>query len=156
MAVGTVNLKGNNNVKRAVCLMTAQTANTGAPTDTSAGTASTQGVPCYPTSGYISSEDGAFFQCEYPDLATLMISSSAGSGTMSGTFTLWGHKQATGCWYPVAVIILAETASDVIRYQQVFTNLGHYDRLFLQLASVDGTSTAFEAYMVTARKGGGA
>ncbi len=136
------------NVKRAICLMTAQATNVAAPT------LATQGVPCYPPLNAFSSADaGAFYQGDCPDLSTLFISSSAGSGTMVGTFTLYGYLTATATWYPITVngaAALAETATDSIRFSQTYTNLGHYDRLYLSLASIGGTATAFEAYLVSA------
>jgi hypothetical protein len=148
MAVGDV--KHFANAKKAICLMTAQTANTGAPA------AATDGVPCFPVvqgaGAILNAASGHCFTGMPAASSTLMIGSSAGSGTMVGTFTLWGYLTASGQWYPVAVndgAALAETANDAIRFTERFPDLGHYDRLFLQLASVGGTDTAFEAWLVT-------
>lgn len=154
-AVGDVFCRSN--IKRAICLMTAQAANTGAPSDTAEAT-ETEGVPAYgdsPASMHAQNEKGAFFLCEAPDISTLVISSSAGSGTMVGTFTLWCYCAHTGTWIPKTVnggAALAETATDVIRFTQDYTGLGAFDRFFLQLASVGGTATAFEAYLITTRR----
>lgn len=140
--------------------MTGQTANTGQPSDTAEAT-ETEGVPCYAAdqgfnSLYAVDDAGAFYLGEPPESSTLVISSTAGSGVMVGTFTLWGYCAHTAKWYPITVnggAALAELASpgDTIRYQQTYTGLGVWDRLFLQLAAVGGTGTAFEAWLVTPR-----
>jgi hypothetical protein len=156
MAVGDVSC-GAGNSKRAVCLMIAQTANTGAPS------LATEGVSNYPGRSLYSADEGACFTGLCALDSTLVIASTAGSGTMAGTFTLWGYMVGPNKWFPIAVnaaaatpntpVALAETAADEIRYQQQFRDLGHYDRLFLQLASVGGTATAFEAWLATGSEG---
>ncbi len=144
---------GTGNAKRSVCLMTAQAANNNAPTD---GLASTAGVPNYPNSAVYGSDSGACYTGRCAETSTLAISSSAGSGTMVGTFTLWGYLAVTGVWYPILVnagSALAETAADKIRYAEKYTTLGHWDRLYLQLSAVGGTLTAFEAWLTTGAPG---
>lgn len=153
MAVGDV--KGGGNAKKSVCLMTAQTANTNAPTDAAEATVkvATGVVPVFPTSKVVADDGHCYMGCPATK-STLHISSSAGSGTMTGTFTLWCYLTATGVWYPKTVnggAAIAETASDKIRYSQSFDDLGHYDYLFLELAAVGGTDTAFEAWLTTSR-----
>lgn len=153
MAVGEIACGGN--AKKAVCLMTAQTANTSAPTDADEATVkvATGVVPVYPTSK-IAADDGHCYMATPASKSTLVISSSAGSGTMVGTFTLWCYLTATGKWYPKTVnggAALAETAADAIRHVQSYDDLGHFDYLYLELAAVGGTDTAFEAYLITSR-----
>lgn len=151
-AVGYVT--GTANGTRAICLMTAQTANVAVPTDEADSKA---GVPCYDPGKLGDSAQGAFWPGLNPTKkSTLLINTSAGSGTMVGTFTLWGYKAVTGVWYPIPVnptagasTALAETAADKIRYRELFENLGDFDRLYLSLASIGGTDTAFEAWLVT-------
>lgn len=149
MAVGDVS--GSDNVKRCICLLTAQTANNSPPA------AATAGVKAYPDEGLYASDNGAFFACEYPDNATLCIRSTAGSDVMTGTFTLWGYVTKAAAWFPVKVnggSAIAETGTDAINYTEVFTNLGHFDRLYLELSAVGGTATAFQAWLLSARKSG--
>lgn len=156
MAVGDVKVRAN--CKREIVLMTGQTANTAVPT------AATDGVPAYPSKAVYSVDTGAFYSGEPPDRSELIIYSTAGSGTMVGTFTLWGYNESAGVWIEIPVnggtavtpVALAETDTDAIRFRQEFTNLGAYDRLALQLTGVGGTATAFEARLITCRKGGGA
>lgn len=163
MALGDMTYVGNSNSCRTICLMTGQTANTGQPADAviamgAAPTAGT-GVPNYPNLRAAGDSDiGACFAGLSADFSTLVISSTAGSATMAGTFTLWGYLAASGKWYPVKVnggTALAELAvpGDTIRYAERFQNLGHFDRLYLELAAVGGTATAFEAFLTTARQG---
>lgn len=154
MAVGDVT--GRSNVKRAVVLMEAQTTNTGAPSDT-AEASETEGVPAFgdrTADIWADTDRGAFYLGEAPEISTLIITTSAGSGTMAGTFTLWCYYAPLDVWVPKEVNggdALAETDTDKIRYSEDFTGLGAYDRFFLQLASVGGTDTAFEAHLVTCR-----
>ncbi len=150
MAVGTVNPGGAaGNSKRAVCLLTAAAATTSVPTTAA------HGVPMFPDNNILASDTGVSFTLEPAQKSTLLISSSAGSGTMTGTFSLWGYLAATAAWYPIAVNsgnAIAETAADSIRYVQQFENLGHFDRLACQVVAIGGTSTAFEVYVVTSRE----
>jgi len=149
MAVGTVTPAAN--CKRAVCLMTAQTANTSIPT------AATDGIPNYPTRVGAETDDGACYAVTHAEASTLLIHNSAGSGTVAGTFTLWGYLAASGAWYEVPVnggtavtpVALAETDTDLVTHREVFEHLGHFDRLCLQLTGVSGTDTAFDAWLVT-------
>lgn len=81
------------------------------------------------------------------------------SAVIVGTFTLWGYLEATNCWHAITVnggSALAENGSDTIGFTQTYTQLGCFDRLALQLASIGGTGSLFTAFLVTARKGGGA
>lgn len=149
MAVGDVKFYAN--AKKAICLLTAQTANNSPPAS------ATAGVPNYPVlqgaGAILNAATGACYTGNAAASSTLMISSSAGSGTMTGTFTLWGYLVASGHWYPIEVNsgdAIAETATDAIRYVERYPDLGHYDRLYLELSAVGGTDTAFEAWMVTA------
>lgn len=139
------------NVKRSICLMTGQTANNNAPTLV------TDGFTAYPDNNIYATASGAFNAVEYPDQAVLTIRSTAGSGTMVGTFTIWGYLVASGRWYPVKVnggSALAEYSADLIAYTETFTQLGAFDRLYLELSSVGGTATAFEAFLTVGRVGG--
>ncbi len=70
------------------------------------------------------------------------------------TLTLWGYLEASDTWHLIKVntgSALAETASNVIGYQERYSDLGHYDRLALSVASIGGTGATIEAWLVTAR-----
>lgn len=155
MAVGEVTFRSN--VTRAICLLAAGTTTNSAPTDAA------EGVPCYangdaqnPTALWDADDSGAFFLNEPPDHSYLLISSTAGSGTMTCTATLYGYLAATGKWYPIKVnggAAIAESGTDVIRYSERYEGLGAFDRLYLRV-TLAGTNTAVEAYLVTPRKAG--
>lgn len=154
MAAGDVKHYGN--VKKAICLLTAQATNNSPPATAGAG------FPTYPetnefgASAYASkAEKAALFPVRNPLKSTLCIRSSAGSGTMTGTFTLWGYLTAAAAWFPIKVNggnAIAETGTDVIGYTEAFENIGHFDRVYCELSAVGGTSTAFEAWLVTAKE----
>jgi hypothetical protein len=86
------------------------------------------------------------------------------TAALVGTFTLWGYLEASGLWYEVAVnggtavtpVATAETATDIITFRERVLNLGHFDRVALQLASASGSGTSFEAWLVTGLSGTGA
>lgn len=145
-------VKVTNNCKRAICLMTAQNAANNPPT------LATDGVPNFPSGLSEPSDVGAGFRGLSAEDSTLLIRSVGGSGTLAGTFTLWGYLAASGAWYPMKVnggVALAEVTApaDLIAHREVFNQLGHFDRLYLELASPGGTTPNFEAYLVTARQG---
>lgn len=152
LTVGDVVTK--NNCKRAICLMTGQTANQAAPT------VATDGVANYPSKRLEEASDvGAGYLGQSAESSTLCIKSTAGSGVMVGTFTLWGlivDLDGAAHWFAVPVnggSALAEDTTDAIFHVEQFANLGHFDRLALQLTSVGGTGTTFEAFLVTHRQG---
>jgi len=146
MAVGSVTFGGN--ISRTICLMTGQTSNNGAPSGASAG------VPTRNDENTPSAIEGAFYTVDTPETSTLAIDTTAGTGTMVGTFTLWGYLAASATWYPILInggVALAETSADHIAYTEE-VSVGRFNRLYLQLASVGGTATAFEAFLTTARR----
>jgi len=79
-----------------------------------------------------------------------------------GTFILWGYLAAVDAWFEIPLnggtaltpTALAETSSDQINFQQQIMNLGHYDRVALELASIGGGGATFDAWLVTAQVGG--
>jgi hypothetical protein len=69
---------------------------------------------------------------------------------VAGTFTLWGYLESADAWAVVSTApgALSETSPNKIGYTVVYDCLSHFDRLFLQLASVaDGS---FDAYLISA------
>ncbi len=83
------------------------------------------------------------------------------TGALAATLTLWGYLAASGRWYEIPTttgtaitpVALAETGTDIITLVQRFQNLGHFDRIGLQLASPAGTGASFEAWLVTGLAG---
>ncbi len=155
MAVGAN--KTVSNAKKATCLMDASVANVAAPT------LATDGVAMYagPVEGVL--VEGHAFGSRPPLHSTLCIKGRVTAGqTLVGTFTLWGYLAAADAWFEIPVnggsVItpddIAETSTDQINYQQQFTNLGHFDRIALELASIGGTGATFSAWLVTSMLGG--
>jgi hypothetical protein len=140
-------------------MATGTTANVAAPA------LDTDGVPTYPVEANRSSaaaETGHCFMARDASQSTLMIKGRCTAGqTLVGTFTLWGYLEAADAWFEIPVnagtvgtpVALAETSADQINFQQRFENLGHYDRLALELASIGGGGATFEAWLVTGRAG---
>lgn len=154
MAAGTVK---STDIKRSIKLLDAQTTNTSIPT------LSTDGFACYPTKVDLF-EDAAESWCFYHDFdagqSTLCIKGTVNAGqTLVGTFTLWGYLAEADTWFEIPVnggtsvtpVALAETDTDKITFTQRFENLGHFDRLALQLTSVGGTGASFSAWLVTGK-----
>jgi hypothetical protein len=96
-----------------------------------------------------------------PDKAALVIASTAGSGTMTATFRIWGRvPMGSGIWVPLGpgadatkgVINLetaiGETGADTLRHTEMIENLALFDRLYLEITAIGGTSTAVTAWLV--------
>lgn len=158
MALGDVK---STDTKRSIRMLEDDTtANVAAPA------AATDGVPCYITRAQMmngdSSDKGAFYFGRDALYSTLMIKGRVTAGqTLVGTFTLWGYLAEADAWFEIPVnggtailpVEIAETSSDQINFQQRFENLGHYDRLALELSGIGGTGATFNAFLVTGRSG---
>ncbi len=148
--------------KRSICIMAPATiANVAAPS------ASTAGVVGYNPGGAAGdggADSGHSYRNRDARESTLLITGTCTAGqTLVGTFTLWGYHVPSADWYEIPVnggtaitpVALAESDTDKITFQQRFSNLGHYDRLALQLASIGGTGASFQAWLVTGLSGTG-
>jgi hypothetical protein len=101
-----------------------------------------------------------------PSKAVLAIASTAGSGTMTATFRLWGYLPVGGgLWVPLGPgadatkgvvnleAALGETSADAIRHSEVLENIGLFQRLYLEITAIGGTSTAVTGWLVVRRPG---
>lgn len=142
-------------------MMVGQTANSAAPS------LATDGVPNYPTEKIFNSDTGACYAANAARESVLVLFTTAGSGTMAGTFTIWGYlakgtagangpNGGNGIWVPYIKVNggTAFSSTSPITYAERDLNLGLFDRLYLQLTAVGGTGTAWEAWLNTARAGG--
>lgn len=99
-----------------------------------------------------------------PDRAVLALASTAGSGTMTVTARLWGKlPMASGIWVPLgpgadatkgqinSVAAIGETGSDALRHSEVVENLALFERLYLEITAIGGTSTSVTAWLVVRR-----
>lgn len=99
-----------------------------------------------------------------PEEGVLAIASTAGSGTMTATFRLWGKLPVGGgIWVPLGPgadatkgtlntgSAIGETGTDTLRHSEVVEHLGMFDRLYVEITAIGGTSTAVTAWMVVHR-----
>lgn len=151
--VGTVTSTAN--AKRSICLMVAQAATNAAPS------AATAGVSSYPIAQSLNADTGAFYTGVSPDESVLQLFTTAGTGTVTGTFVLWGFLAAgsagvngpnggSGIWVQIATLSAFSGTAPASAVQNM-PYLGAYDRLYLQCTALTGTSAAFEAWLTTAR-----
>lgn len=143
-------------VKKTICLLAQRTTTNGTPSGATAGHPTYEGT----TELWASGGAGAFLLAEAPGDVVVHVSSTAGSGTMTCKVTLWGYLGDTnvGKWFLIKALNggsdIAETDTDLIRYHEVVSGVGAYDRLYAQLASVAGTNTAIDVHMTVTQKAG--
>lgn len=96
-----------------------------------------------------------------PDAATIVVQSTAGSGSMTVTLKLWGYDTDSAKWSPVGTNATAANkgllnggaaipegpVADTINHRELFFYLGHFDRLFLEVTAIGGTATAVSAWI---------
>lgn len=122
----------------------------------------TNGVPSGATAGLdLSILQGLFGKM--PADVTLLIYSTAGSGTMTGTFRIWGYNEAGSVWTPMGpgadstkgvinlTAAIGETGADKIRHSETISLIGHFSRLYLEITAIGGTSTAVTGQLVARR-----
>jgi len=144
-ALGTTTSIGDGNTKGILLLDTA-TATNSPPSGASAGLAI--------------NDIRSAFGC-IPDVMSLLLFSTAGSGTMTVTCKLWGHTPlSSGQWLPIgtgadttkgtinAGAAIGETSADKLVHSEVIQVMGHFDRIYLEITAIGGTSTAVIAYLV--------
>lgn len=156
MATAVGDVVSYNNAIRAVCLMTGQAVANGAPSGASAG------VPNYPNENKLTAPSGASYSTKAARESNIMIKGT-GSGTVAGTFRLWGYLDALAEWVPLGVgadttkgtlnagNAIGETATDKVLHCEPVLLAGLFTRIYLELLSPSGTTPSFEAWLVTAR-----
>lgn len=86
----------------------------------------------------------------YADEAMVLVSSEAGSGTMTATVTIWGFSPVTDDWYVAKKLnggsAIPETATDRIAYSELVTGLGKFTKFAAELATA-GTGTEVEVWL---------
>lgn len=100
-----------------------------------------------------------------PEEVTLIVRSTAGSDTMTATCRLWAYQPGAADWFPIGPgtaalkgtinqqAAIEETAADELRHQEVLDMaqiLG--SRLYLEVVSIGGTSTAVMAELLVRRR----
>lgn len=96
--------------------------------------------------------------------ATLLVASTAGSGTMTVTIRLWGYNLTTAVWHPLgpgtaaapdaargvinAGNAIGEVAADKIQHAEIVDNLNAFAKIYAEISAIGGTSTAVSAWLV--------
>lgn len=87
----------------------------------------------------------------YADEALVLVSSEAGSGTMTATVTIWGWSLVTSTWYRIGTLnggeAIEETSvSNTIAHAELLVGIGQFAGFAAEL-SVAGTGTEVEVWM---------
>jgi hypothetical protein len=95
-----------------------------------------------------------------PEDVSLVIHSTAGSGTMTVTAKLHGYCPGAAAWAPMGVAAddttkgtvnqgntIDETSADSIRHAEPVTGVFDFARLYLELTAIGGTNTAVTAWL---------
>lgn len=155
MAAGDVKFSAD--CLRHICVLSGATAANGQPSGASAG------VPCYDTNVYSETSVGACYQSLPSRESTVLVASTAGSGTMTVTIRLWGYNSATGEWFPLgtgadaskgvinAGAAIGEVKTDKILHAEPLLMAGHFDRLYAEITAIGGTATAVDVWLISPR-----
>ena len=111
------------------------------------------------TVGLSIDEIKAAFGGKVPDSLTLQIKSTAGSGTMTCTATLWTFsagewgKPGLGATSSVKGLInegntIDEVSANLINHYEEIHFLAHFERVYLEITAIAGTSTAVTGYLL--------
>ncbi len=159
-AAGDIKYNTDNSAAfRSICLFTGLAATNGQPS------ASTDGVPVYRRVAQGGADEGASFVARASREAVLFLKGT-GTGTVAGTFRLWGYLAALGEWVPVgatpagdttkgiinAGVSIGETKADKVLHCEPFLLAGLFDRLYLECTAISGTLPSFEAWLTTAHR----
>lgn len=92
--------------------------------------------------------------------AVLLLKSTAGSGTMTVTVKLWGWSNLSAEWHPLGThtvdasrgllneaTAIGEVVADKLQFAQVISGVCNFDRLYLEITAIGGTSTAVSAWL---------
>lgn len=98
-----------------------------------------------------------------PSTVAIEIVSTAGSGTMTATYRLWGYGGTN--WFPLGNSATAttkgvlnsgnadgEVAADLIRHLEPVNYPAFCTRLYLEITAIGGTSTAVTGFVRVARE----
>lgn len=91
-----------------------------------------------------------------PEVCEIQLYSTAGSDTMTVAGRLWGYSSAgSGQWAPLGYInggvTLSEVSADKLAHAEPVSYLGNFERLYFEITSIGGTSTAVTVKLVVRR-----
>lgn len=94
-------------------------------------------------------------ELNWTDEGSILVKDTAGSGTMTVTLALWGYSSLSGAWHKMGDlndgVAIAETSSDDIEYAEPVVGLRDFQRLYLEVVAIAGTSTAISAWLQVGR-----
>lgn len=103
------------------------------------------------TSAAPSSMTDATLGCAIPylvDQVTILVRSTAGSGTLTASIRMWGYCVVANRWYSLGLLNsgtdIAEASTDLLSYVETIGGLRRFIRLYAEIESLGGTSTAVE------------
>lgn len=93
------------------------------------------------------------FSC---DQCSILVHSTAGSGTMTATLRIWGFNPEVGRWYDLGALnsgsaIAEVSTADTIAYAESLVGLRAFNRLHCEITSLGGTATAVTVTAVCSR-----
>ncbi len=157
-AAGDVKYNTDNSAAfRSVCLFTGLAAVNGQPA------LSTDGVPVYRRVAQGGTDEGASYIARASREAVLFLTGT-GTGTVAGTFRLWGYLAAAAAWAPLGTGVattkgtinggasIGETKADVVLHAEPVLLAGLFDRLYLECTAISGSTPSFEAWLTTAHR----
>ena len=89
------------------------------------------------------------------DQIRAVVTSSAGSGTMTVDVTLWGYipTLGSGKWVTATKLnggtSIPEQAADIIAYSERVLGLSQFTRVYAEVTAIAGTATAVGIYLVS-------
>lgn len=115
--------------------------------------------PSGASAGLSTDQIKAAFGGKIPDALTLQIASTAGSGTMVCTAVLWVYasggwgRPGNGATSSVKGLInegnsIDEVSANYINHMEEVRYLGHFERVYLEIATIGGTNTAVTGYLL--------
>lgn len=117
----------------------------------------TSSDPTLATDGLAIANIRAAFSGVMPDVMTLSVTSTTGSGTITFQGRVWGYISnglAAAVWVPIGAggdttkgllnggVTIGESGTDMIRHAEQVYLLGHFSRIYLQVTTLGGTSPA--------------
>lgn len=146
-------------VYRSVCLLTGVTAINSPPSGNAAGVVC-NGADMFPASQVDSGTN--YFR--RPAMESVIMAKGVGSGgTVTMTLRLWGYNASLAQWVPIgtgadstkgilnAGAAIGEVKQDTALHCEPFYLAGCFERLYVEVTAIGGTSTAVEVWLVTPR-----
>ena len=121
----------------------------------------TNGVPSAATDGLDMNLVAQGLAGKRPEKVSIVVASTAGSGTMTVTCKLWGYCPGAATWVPLGTDETAANkgllndgdaipegpTADTITHAEPLEQQFDFSRLYLEITAIGGTSTAITAWI---------